>query len=311
MRPRRVGEVLDAAIKIYLGNARTLMALTATVVIPVQVVSAIVLLSAVPSGSDIPTGVFAIGHVQRPPSGGAYIGATSLQLVMVFIGTLLVTAACVKAVSDVYLDQPPGYGPSLRFALRRLPALFAMEILLILGLIVGFVAVILPGIWLYASWSVATPSLLIERLRPARALGRSMRLVRDRWWATSAILIVAVLMGEVVNGAIQGLLVAVVSLPSHPTLLAAVSASVLAATVGSVIVTPFTATVSTVLYYDLRVRHDGYDLQLMADELGLPAVAASASLGGGATTPEWGPASVGQPGGPPFWPPPPGWRPGQ
>ena len=40
MRPHRVGEVLDAAIKIYIRNARTMMGLTAVVVIPMRVLAA-------------------------------------------------------------------------------------------------------------------------------------------------------------------------------------------------------------------------------------------------------------------------------
>lgn len=60
MRPRRVGEILDAGIKVYVRNAWTLMGLAAIVVIPMQAVAAIVLLSTVSSGSDILTGVSAL-----------------------------------------------------------------------------------------------------------------------------------------------------------------------------------------------------------------------------------------------------------
>jgi hypothetical protein len=91
--------------------------------------------------------------------------------------------------------------------------------------------------------------------------------------------------------------------------------------------------VSTILYYDLRVRREGYDMQLLAEQLGLPAESlrsaqpeawspgsvAPPTFGPGAgftapqapgAAPPIGPESVGKPGGPPFWPPPPGWRPG-
>jgi hypothetical protein len=315
-----VGEVLDAAIKIYMRNARTLMGLAAVVVIPMQVLSGIVLLSAIPSGSDVPTGVYSIGHQPRTvPDPAAMLGAEGILLVVQLLVSLLVTAACVKAVSDDYLDRPRGIATSLRFAVGRLPGLAGMEILYILGLIVAFVALIVPGIWLYAAWGVAAPALLIERLGPVKALGRSRRLVKGRWWATAGVLLVASIMVSVVSGAIQAVLVAIISLPSQPTLVLAVFASVLSSAVATIISTPFSAAVGTVLYYDLRVRHDGYDLHLLADELGLPAPEgydpdALGAVPVGQYGPDgtlWGPESVGQPGGPPFWPPPPGWTPGQ
>jgi len=66
MRPRRVGEILDAAIKIYIRNARTLMGLTAVVVIPMRVLAGIVLLSTLPAGSDVPGGTFAVSSSSQP-----------------------------------------------------------------------------------------------------------------------------------------------------------------------------------------------------------------------------------------------------
>jgi hypothetical protein len=52
------------------------------------------------------------------------------------------------------------------------------------------------------------------------------------------------------------------------------------------------------------VRHEGYDVALLAEQLGIEPTA----LPAGALI-DAGPESVGQPGGPPFWPPPPGWSP--
>ena len=137
-------------------------------------------------------------------------------------------------------------------------------------------------------------------------------------------LVVATLMVTLIAGAIEALLIAVASLPSQPSLLLAVFVSTLSGVIGTVITEPFRAATTTLLYYDLRVRREGYDLHVLADQLGLP----SSSMPAGADSGEaaWagaaadgypsgeypiGPESVGQPGGPPFWPPPPGWTPDQ
>lgn len=325
MRPRRVGEILDAGIKIYLARARTLMGLTAVVVVPMQILGAIVLLSTVPSGGDVP--VNSIGFTTRTqpvPDPAARLGASAVVLVIQLVAGSLVTAACVKAVSDTYLDHPTGIAASLRFVLGRLPAVIGTEILYFLGLALAFVCLIVPGVWLYAAWSVAVPSLIIERRSPLRALGRSRRLVKGRWWPTAGVLLVSVVMVAVVSGVLQALLAAIAHVSSRPSLLFAVVVSTVSSAIASIIVQPFTATVATILYYDLRVRHEGYDLQLLADQLGLPPPPAApsgqaqdgaAGAGGGPALGQpsdrpTGPESVGQPGGPPFWPPPPGWTPG-
>jgi hypothetical protein len=310
LRPRRVGEILDAGIKVYIRNARTLMGLVAVVVIPLQFLVAIVLLSTLPAGSDVPNGTFSFSAQRAVPADpAAALGADVLLLIVQLLASWLTTAACVKAVSDAYLDEPTSFKDSLRFAVRRLPALAGMEILLALGLVAGGIALVIPAIWLYVSWLVAAPALLIERVGAARALGRSRKLVRGRWWPTAAVLIVASIMVSVVSGALQALLAAVASLPSQPSLVLAVALVTVSGAISTIVAQPFHAAVSTILYYDLRVRHEGFDLHVLAEQLGLPAVAGSGDSPAAQSLPV-GPESVGRPDGPPFWPPPPGWRPG-
>lgn len=308
LRPRRVGEILDAAIKLYLGNARVLMGAAASVVVPLQILSGVLLLSTYSDGRDIAAGFSTIGRTITPAEAHARLGASAIVQVAGLIGTTLTLAACVKAISDAYLDQPPSIGTSLRFGLRRLPALIALEIVYFLGLILGFILLIIPGIWLYGAWSVRVPALLIERRGPFRALGRSRRLVKGRWWPTVGVLAVSAVMVMVLSGVIVGALTAVALTSSHPSVLFAVVINSLAAIVSALLLQPFSAAVTTVLYYDLRVRHEGYDLQLMAEQLGLP----ESALPGGEEegfTGALGPELVGKAGGPPYWPPPPGWQP--
>jgi hypothetical protein len=303
LRPLRVGEILDAGIKLYLKNARTLMGLTAVVAIPFQVLSAVVLLSTVSSNSEVPRGFGGGGTLSRGEHATTLGANVVLGLTGVLIG-LLTTAACVKAVSDAYLDQPTDVGSSLRFALRRLGSLVWLQLMMGVLLALAFVALIIPGIWLYAAWSVATPALLIEGCRGGKALSRSFRLVRGRWWPTAAVLLVAAIMTAVISGAIQGLLVGVALTANSGSVVLTVTVVSLAAAVSAVLTRPFQAAVTTVLYYDLRVRHEGYDIELLAEQLGIePAALPPGALAGA------GPESVGQPGGPPFWPPPPGWSP--
>lgn len=310
LRPLRVGEILDRAIKLYLRDARTLMGSAATAVVPLQLVSAIVLLSTYSSGEDINVGFSGVLKTVTPEEARARLGATAIIGAVSLITNAFVSAACVKAVSDTYLDQPTSIASSLRFGVRRLLPLLAMLLLMWIGIVIGFVLLIVPGIWLYAAFGVSTAALVIERRGPFAALRRSIRLVRGRWWATAGVLLVANVMVSVLGSALQGLLTALALTSSHPSVLFAVAIVTLSALISGILLAPFTATVTAVLYYDLRVRREGYDLQLLAEQLGLPegAIGDAPSTDGGFDKPI-GPEMVGQPGGPPYWPPPPGWRP--
>lgn len=311
LRPLRVGEILDAGIKVYLRNARVLMGLTAVVVIPLQVISGVILLSTVSSDSEVP-GSFPRFTVSKTGSGTTqHINSTAFgsSLILAILGALaglLTTAACVKAVSDSYLDQPTDIRSSLRFALRRLGSVLWLEILVAIGLGLAFVALILPSIWLYGTWAVATPALLIEGKHGSQALRRSFRLVRKRWWPTAGLLLLSTLMSSIVGGAFSAALLAVSLTGGSHAVLLTVTVSSLAGAASAILTRPFHATVATILYYDLRVRHEGYDVELLAEQLGIEP----AKLPIGEVS-DMGPESVGQPGGPPFWPPPPGWRPAQ
>jgi hypothetical protein len=302
LRPLRVGEILDAGLKIYARNARTLMGLTAIVVVPFQTLSAVILLSTLSTGTEVPRGSLPTFGSTRPANHATSLGANAILTLTGLLINLLTTAACVKAVSDIYLDQPTNVGSSLRFAVRRLGSLLWLQILAGTLLVLAFIALVIPGIWLYVAWSVATPVLLIEGRGGYAALRRSFRLVRGRWWPSAGVLAVAAIMTSVVGAAIEGVLVGVFVAGSDRSVLLTVTLVSLAAAVSAILTRPFAAAVRTVLYYDLRVRHEGYDVTLLAEQLGIePAVLPAGSAAGA------GPESVGTPGGPPFWPPPPGW----
>jgi hypothetical protein len=283
------------------------------VVVPLELLAAVILASTYNSGRDIPVGATFTVHTRSAQDPAALLGAQAILLIAQLLASGLITGASVKAVSDAYLDQPVAVGVSLRYGLRRLPALIILELIEGIGLALAFVALIIPGIFLYCRWGVATPALLIERVGPFRALHRSYRLVAGRWWPTAAVLLVATILVSVLTGIIQGLLAAAASLPSNPSVVVSVAVATLSAAVALTIGNPFRASVDTLLYYDLRIRREGYDLELLADQLGLaPAALAGTGLDGWPDEPETlGPESVGRPGGPPYWPPPPGWRPGE
>jgi len=344
LRPLGVGEILDVGIKIFWRHAVTLFKIVVFVVLPAQIVVNVVEISAAPSGTDVFGGRSLFGPTIGP--NGDLSTMTNREAVTFAVGFavgLLINAlagklaqgACFRAVADAYLGDPISARSSLRYALRRLPALVGVSILGTLLASLGLVFCIVPGVYLWVAFFVAVPALLVEGVGPIKALGRSRRLVKGRWWPTFGVAVVGYFLVFFVSGAISALVLGVSAIGSRGTAVGFVLAT-LSATIGSMLTTPAVAAFATVAYIDLRVRHEGFDLLLLAQRLGGdgPAVAPAsvflppapaAYTAGGEQPPYWPPPPGWQPSGepaapapplpeergdqPPYWPPPPDWKP--
>ena len=130
----------------------------------------------------------------------------------------------------------------------------------------ALVALIIPGIWLFVSWTVAVPALLTEDVRGLKALRRSFQLVRGMWWRTFAIFLLGYILAGILSSIVSGVVVGIAFAADSPVAEFAVTA--LANILGALVSTPFTAAFVTVLYVDLRVRKEGFDLQLLFERLG-------------------------------------------
>jgi hypothetical protein len=189
LRPLGIGEILDVGIKIYSRNALTLFKIVVFIVLPAQILVNIVEISALPSGATLSS--------RNPLGPSVTVGPTVTQhdvtvffvgyvaaLLINFVASRFAQAGCFRAVADAYLGEEVGWRSSLRFALRRLPAVVWLSIISGILVILGTLLCVIPGIYLYVAFAVAVPVLLVEGAGPVRSLGRSRELVKGRWWGT-------------------------------------------------------------------------------------------------------------------------------
>lgn len=273
LRPLRVGEVLDAAIKIYTRNAGQLFRIVLVVLVPFQILAGVVLVSEI-SGASLIDGQ--ITFFSTSDLNAYNVSVILLGLVLVPLVALLASAACFKAVSDTYLGDAPRWRESLGFAFRRFGSVLWLTLLTAIILALAFVALIIPSVYLAFAFSVALPVLLVERIGGFKALGRSRELVSGRWWPTFGTLLVAgilVVVIQFVLGFIIGLIFAAVFSGDGGSPVLVVILRQLATTLERMVSIPFYAACVTVIYYDLRVRKEGYDLQLLAEAIGRSAPA--------------------------------------
>jgi hypothetical protein len=317
LRPLGIGEILDVGIKITTRHFSTLARAVLVVVVPVQLVASIIDLSvadgALSGASSDQFGTSEFGTTDQFETGEIWtlVAAVLVAAVLGLLAQTIATGACFKAVADAYLGRTPSWRRSTAEVLRRLHSILWISFLTYLLGGLALLACILPGIWLFIAWTVAVPAFLTEGVKGRRALGRSFRLVRGFWWRTFAIIVLGAILASIVSGALTAVLTGV-ALTSDSDL-TAVIANFVASVGAGVVTTPFIAAVTIVLYFDLRVRKEGFDLALLAARLGEGGEPAAA----GALVPPVLPAPPvvprpvqryeGQQ--PPFWPPPPGWKP--
>ena len=163
-----------------------------------------------------------------------------------------------------YLGRTVDPAASLRFGLRRF--LSVIWISLVIGLLVAIASVFLliPGIYLFVAWSVAVPALLGENLGITAALGRSRALDRGRFGRARG-LSYSPCLALVVTLVILAVLGALLGSSGNDTVVFIEEG--VASLFANTLVLPFQVAVTTVLYIDLRVRKEGFDIQLLTHSL--------------------------------------------
>lgn len=268
LRPLGVGEMVDGAIRLYRNHFLTLIKISASVLGPIGLIE---LLAVATVGPVDMTSMLVVDPEATPtevlePLIPMYtvLGVTAI---LSFLGSVLVQAASLTALAQSYQGAEPEWRTSLASGARRFLALMVATIILSLASGVGLLFCLIPGIFLFTMWTVTPAALVTEQLGPISALGRSFRLVRGRFWPVLGAVVLAYLLYVVVSqiiGTITGVVTVFgVANSDQFSFLPAVLGNVLV----SIVSAPFLAAMVTIIYFDLRVRKEGYDLELMARDL--------------------------------------------
>ena len=269
LRPLAIGEIVDAAVSMARNHFRELSWIVAPIVVPLQLLAFFVGLLTIDDPEELFSGIATSGSGRAADAidVAPLVGNVAISL-LGGLAILLTIAACTRAVSNAYLDRSPDAGESLRFALRRMPSLLWIMLLGGFLLLLAFLALVIPGIWLAVSWSMAIPVLLVEGIRGRKALARSFRLVRGRWWPVLAALALGAILAAIVQSVLGFAVGLFVFAGGSDSVALAVLLNAVTTALSAIITTPFLAAIYTIVYYDLRVRKEGLDLELLADDVG-------------------------------------------
>ena len=208
------------------------------------------------------------------------VGSETTAAAMIFLALLPVytatytaaLAATVFAVSDLHLGRPASVATAYARARGRFWRLLWVAILWVVSVALGTALVLIPGIIIMVRASLAIPAAMLEQQKGWKAVQRSESLTTGYNWR---IFLVFFLFFIIYDAALL-----IFSLPSaaaeyflhDPSRWASVL-SILGTFLPGLFVAPLIMVALTLVYYDLRVRKEGFDLQLMMAALDQTTVA--------------------------------------
>jgi hypothetical protein len=215
-RKIEVGEVIRRVFRIYVDQAPVLMPAAAVVFVFAGIVSDLL------------------------QAGGS--GLALLALLVRIVATTLFTGMIVELVADVRDGKRDATaGQLVRAVMPVLGQLILVGFVAGIGIVLGFILIIVPGLVLLTIWSVAAPVVVLERPPGLGALGRSRELVRGNGWQVFGVIVALTILVAVIVFALDA---AAVSVSSGVGLAVGVVVGVLTA--------PISSLAQAVLYFDLR-----------------------------------------------------------
>lgn len=298
-RSMSVGEWLDATFTMYRRNFALIASISAVVQIPYALLTWLLFeLTGVATFVRSPfasLGTQTITQAQAQQLINSALGVLAVSVGLLLVSLLIVVplgeAATTRAVSDRYLDRPSSLMSAYRAAMGRLRSLIAMILILIgayagslvvvtalavllgavgaggLGVllaVLAFIALIPALIMVYVRTVVAVPAIVLERVSGWRGLQRSWQLISGRFWPTFGRIALLGLIATIISSVVAAIfeIPGAVIDPNNTFVFDQVASALAAVFVG-----PITYIGVTLLYYDIRIRKEGFDIEMLARSL--------------------------------------------
>ena len=183
-----------------------------------------------------------VGAIAGTGSGIALLVAL-VATVVSLVGTFWMQGALVFAVDDVRDGRIDSTIGELFERVRPyLGTLIGAGLLAGLGIALGLVLLIVPGLILLTWWCLIAPVIVLEEKRIGESFSRSRELVRGHGWTVFGIIIVSVVLSAIASGLIQAIF----------SFLGAFLRYWIGGAIANAIVDPFLAVALTLMYFHLR-----------------------------------------------------------
>jgi hypothetical protein len=279
LRPRIVRDILDDAFDLYREKFALLAGVSAAAYIPAIITALAVLAgpfsdfvrSASRSGTNSSDASFAF-FLQ-------FIGVTLLVLPLVGIAQIMQTGATCIVVEDRFMGRTTTVVSAWRRMLQRIAPLIGLA--LVTGLLTLFLGVVLSAIGTYLTLTMTLYTaqvVVLEGQGMRGGLRRSWALASRAFGKSLGFVLLTHVIGTFLWIGLYALCLFVITvvLPQPDTSVpAGNSTQTFALTlcvlgVSLLLVAPIHGIGATLLYYDLRVRREGIDIEAAAEDMGYP-----------------------------------------
>jgi hypothetical protein len=242
LRPRSATELVDAALQVFRRDPVQFIVATAAVYVPWLVLRLVLDIGVSPT---------------MPSPQQATVAIAAAVVVYGLVGGVITVVA-----SDVYLGAPADAMRALRVALARVIPLLVASVVTMAFVVVGAIFFLLPALYPLARFFAVRQAVVLENAGVGGALERSSLLsIGVKRHVLGTLLLVLVITTTISFGA--GLLVGFMQ--------SRVVANVVLTAV-HIVLYPFFGIAETLLYYDIRIRKEGFDVEHLAATI--PRVAA-------------------------------------
>jgi len=259
LRALAVSEILDTALRIYRTKFVVLAGIAALAMIPEGILELVLILSF--PGED----------------------SQRLQNSLTSFFSNIATLALIVAISKAYLGDDFSIRSSYSQGLKRFwsvvwadfliglaivgPAtLFACLLLAVPPLGILALLVLLPVIvFLSTRWSLSSQAIILENIGGADGLRRAWTLTKGYFWRVLGTSVAAGLLSfllTIVPSLFVNFGFSFTELPSEVVQIIDLAVQQL----GLIIILPFTVAVQVLIYYDLCIRKEGFDLMMRTEE---------------------------------------------
>ncbi len=267
-RPLSVSDLVDETFQMYRRNFLLFISITAVLVVPLAVINILQQIA-----------------VQRQSTTDGIVGVSFMSLVVIllrYLADLAVLTAVIHAASEIRLGRKTSVTEAYFGGMERYAAVIRVSLLLFVALVLICITIIgIPvAVYLGIAWALAVYVAVIENEGAFASLQRSRELVKGNWWRVLGVTFLVGLIVILVQFifAIPSVLLnmPVQFLGSTSTASAsAITMSTIFDTIGTIVTGPIIYLACLLLYYDLRARKEGLDLELMADQSRIDAQTAS------------------------------------
>ncbi|HUV05540.1 MAG TPA: hypothetical protein VMX94_10590 [Armatimonadota bacterium] len=195
----------------------------------------------------------------------AGIYATPIAAVMILPLSLTATAAGTWAVSQTYIGKPTTILGSYQAIIRRMLPFAGTMIVASLIIWAGFLLLVIPGIIFSFWYAFISEVFVIEGKASSEARRRSRQLAAGQWGRIFLLTLIAGLLAAIVSGILTWP-VQMLFLARHEQPTGALYG--LASGLAYTLATPIQIIALVLLYYDVRVRKEGFDIEMLAQSMG-------------------------------------------